>query len=214
MKDNQLQTSPTEKKKKQKTKLQLKAPTQQRSRQTVSTILQACSKLLVQESFFSVTTDKVAKEAGVSIGSLYQFFGNKESVVSAVIRQLMSKDLEKFKTALLNTENLSQQEKINLITKTLIEIYSTSVELRSKIQSIQNYLIDRQFFNEHMKSYSETIEKVLSPMQNRNSKCVSFVITNALIGLLNNSFEQNSRFYEDKKLLEEIELLFQTYIMA
>ncbi len=198
--------------KKKKTKLQLKAPTQQRSRQTVSTILQACSKLLVEESFFSVTTDKVAKEAGVSIGSLYQFFGNKESVVSAVIRQLMSDDLEKFRTALANVENLSQEQKINLITKTLVEIYSTSTELRSKIQSIQNYLIDRQFFQDYMRSFSDTIEKALSPMANRNAKCVSYVVTNALIGFLNNSFEHNPRFYEDKKLIEEVELLFRSYV--
>ncbi len=205
-------SSPIEKKKKQKTKLQLKAPTQQRSKQTVSIILQACSKLLVEESFFGVTTDKVAKEAGVSIGSLYQFFGNKESVVSAVIRQLMSDDLHKFKTSMVNIDSLSQQKKINLITKTLIDIYSSSVELRAKIQSIQNYLIDRQFYQDHMQSYREIIERTLSPMTGRNSKNVSFVITNALIGLLNNFFEHNSRFHEDENLVEEIERLFSHYI--
>lgn len=202
----------SEKKKKKKTKLQLKAPTQQRSRQTVSTILQACSKLLVEESFFSVTTDKVAKEAGVSIGSLYQFFGNKESVVSAVIRQLMNEDLEKFKAAMANVDNLNQQQKIDLITKTMVDIYSTSTELRSKIQSIQNYLIDRQFFQDYMRSFSDLIERTLSPVQNRNTKCVSYVVTNALIGFLNNCFEHNPRFYEDKKLLEELELLFRNYV--
>ncbi|RYF47165.1 MAG: TetR/AcrR family transcriptional regulator, partial [Cytophagaceae bacterium] len=35
---------------------------------------------------------KIAVEAGVSIGSLYQFFGNKESVVSALIKQLIEDD--------------------------------------------------------------------------------------------------------------------------
>ena len=69
--------------KKSKTKLQLKAPTQERSRQTVATILEACERIMIREGFYGVTTDKIAKEAGVSIGSLYQFFGNKESVVSA-----------------------------------------------------------------------------------------------------------------------------------
>lgn len=202
----------TEKRKKAKTKLQLKAPTQQRSKQTVSTILQACSALLVKESFFGVTTDKVAKEAGVSIGSLYQFFGNKESVVSAVIRQLLDDDLQKFRAALSNTSTLSQKQKINLMIHTLINIYSSSIELRTKIQSIQNYLIDRQFFQDHMQAYSEIIEKTLSPFENRNSKNVSFVLTNALIGLLNNSFEHSPNFYENGDLIKEMENLFQSFI--
>src|SRR5690606_27088448 len=66
--------------KKKKKKLQLKAPTQERSKQTVNTLVTSCSQILREEGFFGVTTDKVAKLAGISIGSLYQFFGNKESV--------------------------------------------------------------------------------------------------------------------------------------
>ena len=93
--------TPETKAKKKKTKIQVKAPTQERSRQTVSTILNACSRILIREGFFGVTTDKIAKEAGVSIGSLYQFFGNKESVVSAVIHNLLDQDkqymLKRFK---------------------------------------------------------------------------------------------------------------------
>lgn len=71
---------------KKKTKIQVKSPTQERSKQTVSSILEACARIISREGYFAVTTDKIAVEAGVSIGSLYQFFGNKESVVSALIK--------------------------------------------------------------------------------------------------------------------------------
>lgn len=210
MKDNIAEAA--EKRKKTKTKLQLKAPTQQRSKQTVSTILQACSNLLIKDGFFGVTTDKVAKEAGVSIGSLYQFFGNKESVVSAVIRELLNDDVRKFRIAMSNASTLNQKQKTSLIIHTLIEIHSSSLELRMKIQSIQNYLLDRQFFQDHIQSYCEVIEKTLSPIESRNLKNVSFIFTNALLGLLNNSFEHNTQFHENSSLINEVELLFQSYL--
>ncbi len=205
-------TENLEKKRRSKTKLQLKAPTQQRSKQTVSTILQACSKLLIEEGFYGVTTDKVAKEAGVSIGSLYQFFGNKESVVSAVIREVLNNDILKFKAAVANTASLNQKQKINLIIHTLIQNHSSSLELRTKIQSIQNYLLDRQFFQDHIQSYCDIIEKVLTPMENRNIKNVAFILTNSLLGLLNNAFEHNSHFHENTALIKEMELLFESYL--
>jgi len=204
--------TPLEKKKKQKTKLQLKAPTQERSRQTVSTILKACSKILVQEGFFGVTTDKVAKEAGVSIGSLYQFFGNKESVVSAVIQDLINSDVDRFRAALANVDHLSQQERVQLVVKTLIDTYQSSVELRVKVQSIQNYLVDRQFHQQYMRAYTETLEKTFSSLPGRSVKKVSFVLMNALIGFLNNALEDNPSFSEDTELKKEIERLFETYI--
>lgn len=66
-----------------------KAPRQARSRATVEAILTAAARVLVQEGFERTTTNRVAAVAGVSVGSLYQYFPNKQALVRALYdRQL------------------------------------------------------------------------------------------------------------------------------
>ena len=65
----------------------------ERSRATVDTLVEATARILVKEGFDKASTNRIAEVAGVSIGSLYQYFPSKESLVAAVIdrhqRQLM-----------------------------------------------------------------------------------------------------------------------------
>jgi AcrR family transcriptional regulator len=62
-----------------------KAPRQARSRATVDTILAAAARVLVKDGFERTTTNRVADAAGVSIGSLYQYFPSKEALVAALV---------------------------------------------------------------------------------------------------------------------------------
>jgi AcrR family transcriptional regulator len=64
-----------------------KAPQQQRSRETVDVILAATARVLVKEGFDHASTNRIAEAAGVSIGSLYQYFPSKESLVAALIER-------------------------------------------------------------------------------------------------------------------------------
>jgi AcrR family transcriptional regulator len=62
-----------------------KSPRQRRSKATVDAILAATARVLVAEGYERASTNRVARVAGVSIGSLYQYFPNKEALVLAVI---------------------------------------------------------------------------------------------------------------------------------
>jgi AcrR family transcriptional regulator len=72
-----------------------KQPIQARSRQTVAAILQATAQVLMTNGYDGTTTNLVAEKAGVSIGSLYEYFPNKESLVAALasvhIAELMAR---------------------------------------------------------------------------------------------------------------------------
>jgi AcrR family transcriptional regulator len=62
-----------------------KSASQARSRETVDALLRATARLLVRDGYERTNTNKIAEAAGVSVGSLYQYFPNKEALVAAVV---------------------------------------------------------------------------------------------------------------------------------
>jgi AcrR family transcriptional regulator len=62
-----------------------KSATQRRSRQTVDVLLEATARILVSEGYDRASTNRIAQVAGVSVGSLYQYFPSKEALLAAVI---------------------------------------------------------------------------------------------------------------------------------
>ena len=64
-----------------------KTASQQRSRATVDALVEATARILVREGFDKASTNRIAKVAGVSVGSLYQYFPGKEALVAAVIER-------------------------------------------------------------------------------------------------------------------------------
>jgi AcrR family transcriptional regulator len=61
-----------------------RAPTQRRGRQTVDAVLDAVTRVLEREGAARVTTNRIAAAAGVSIGSVYQYFADKRAILEAV----------------------------------------------------------------------------------------------------------------------------------
>ncbi|WP_158903732.1 TetR/AcrR family transcriptional regulator [Burkholderia sp. L27(2015)] len=64
-----------------------KTPTQRRSADTVDAIIEAAARILEEQGFEGYTTNAVAQRAGVSIGSLYQYFPGKDALTSALIER-------------------------------------------------------------------------------------------------------------------------------
>ncbi|NMM91281.1 TetR family transcriptional regulator, partial [Rhodococcus sp. SRB_17] len=59
-----------------------KTPAQERSRATVDRIVEAATRVLDREGI-ATTTNRIADEAGVSVGSLYQYFPDKHAIIHA-----------------------------------------------------------------------------------------------------------------------------------
>ena len=77
-----------------------KSASQERSRLTVDALLEATTRVLTKEGFDRASTNKIAAVAGVSIGSLYQYFPSKEALVAAVIDRHMREMLQLVRDAL------------------------------------------------------------------------------------------------------------------
>jgi AcrR family transcriptional regulator len=64
-----------------------KSASQERSRSTVDALLEATTRILIKEGYDRASTNRIAEVAGVSIGSLYQYFPSKEALVAAVVER-------------------------------------------------------------------------------------------------------------------------------
>ncbi|MBZ0115833.1 MAG: TetR/AcrR family transcriptional regulator [Sandaracinaceae bacterium] len=70
-----------------------KTPRQARSRALVDAVIAAASRILPERGPEDLTTHHIAERAGVSIGSLYQYFPTKESIVGALIDRKLESDV-------------------------------------------------------------------------------------------------------------------------
>lgn len=66
-----------------------RVPNQSRARLTVDSIVQAAQQLLDEDGPHALTTRRIAERAGVSIGSLYQYFPNREAIVAQLFEPLL-----------------------------------------------------------------------------------------------------------------------------
>lgn len=69
-----------------------KTPSQARARQTVEIILEGAARILRRGD--ALTTNHVAEEAGVSVGSLYQYFPNAPAIIAALIERHVGQEID------------------------------------------------------------------------------------------------------------------------
>jgi AcrR family transcriptional regulator len=71
-----------------------KTPRQERARRTVAAILAAAAQVFERRGYAAGTTDAIAERAGVSIGSLYQYFPNKDAILVALAERHLDEGFE------------------------------------------------------------------------------------------------------------------------
>lgn len=195
-----------------KTKIIVKAPTQERSRQTVATILNACSRLLLTDGFYEMTTDRIAKEAGVSIGSLYQFFGNKESVVQAMIRNIYEEDKRILNEKMHALPPLPVDERIKAMVEVMIDMARRNSELRAKLTTIVYYVMDPSYISESLRFMQDAVRHNLPQVPGRDMDKVSYMFVNAFVGLINNMAIDKPEAIHNPAITQEITQLFIKYL--
>lgn len=77
-----------------------KRPTQPRAQATFDALVEACAQLLAEVGYDAVTTNAIADRAGVSIGSLYEYFPSKDAVVAQVAELVTRRVMERLQRQL------------------------------------------------------------------------------------------------------------------
>ena len=110
-------------------------PQQRRARQTVEAILDAVIRILKRESFGAITTNRIAEVAGVSIGSVYQYFPNKRAIFAALHQRHIDEIDRVIESTLVKHAASSLDQLVRAMVEAMIDAHTTDPELFEVLQT-------------------------------------------------------------------------------
>ncbi|MGA8654314.1 MAG: TetR/AcrR family transcriptional regulator [Xanthobacteraceae bacterium] len=104
-------------------------PRQRRARQTVEAVLDAVARVLKREGVKAVTTNRIAEVAGVSIGSVYQYFPDKRAIFIALHQRHVEQIDRLVETKLVENATSSLEKLIRAMVEAMIDAHTPDPEL-------------------------------------------------------------------------------------
>lgn len=116
-----------------------KRPAQRRSRETVRAILEAAARIFVKRGYAAATTNEIAALAGVSIGSLYEYFPHKD----ALVRELLDAHLAQAEAALTAFDAAQLQQALAApLAASIEQLVAVTVALHAEQPSLHRVLFE------------------------------------------------------------------------
>ena len=106
-----------------------KHASQGRSRATVNALIEATARILVRDGFDKASTNRIAEKAGVSVGSLYQYFPSKEALVTAVMKRHSQELMQVVRGALAQAAALPMEQAVRTLVTAAIEAHRIDPKL-------------------------------------------------------------------------------------
>jgi AcrR family transcriptional regulator len=197
-----------------------KLPTQNRSKLLVDAIIEACQQILECEGSDQLTTNRIAEVAGVNIGSLYQYFPNKEAILTKIFTEKSARETDRM--ARESTERVAAKVDISL-QATLRELIAVLAEIQIQYLSIHGdfYREYHSFFDfagqinacvshdYQQPSLEQWLPQLLSLYQAQittdNLEQAAFATSKIINGLLVGALEDHPDWLSDESYLRVIE---------
>lgn len=134
-----------------------KLPKQSRSRDSVEAILQAAAQVFERHGYAAGTTNRIAARAGVSIGTLYQYFPNKDAILVALVREHLAEGIAALQPHLLSLrEGARVEDVLPGIVQAMVSLHSTAPalhrvlfeetqlprSLRAQLEALEDQLVE------------------------------------------------------------------------
>lgn len=202
-----------------------KQPHRRMSRQIVEAIRQACLRILAEEGPDALSTNRVAKLAGVSIGSLYYYFPDKRAIVDVAFREELERALGRNqgnyrRTQLRRFAELPLPAALEHFINSVLDRHRRMLQLepRHYVEHLRDYDFDKIL--RELYPNARTTEAWLdfllalhpaevSDQENRELKV--FVAMRALMGALNAVIEERPDLLEHAALPKELATLILRY---
>lgn len=117
-----------------------KQPLQKRSRETVAVILEAAARVLEARGLEGYNTNAIAERGGISVGSIYQYFPNKDVLTLALIARFERELLEAVGAAIAHTEGKSLRDSLRLIVRALLDVHAGRARLNRILETEEDRL--------------------------------------------------------------------------
>jgi AcrR family transcriptional regulator len=167
-----------------------KEPRQARSRATVETIVEAGARILSDEGWAGFTTNKVADLAGVSIGSLYQYFPDKLSLVDAIRRRHLDDCLAVMRKS--KAKGLSPMQFVANLVHAMIAAHSVYPGLHrvllDEAPSSDDYRNPNSEFEvEYLAYYADAVATYRNRQASKADHIAALIISDAIDGVIHNA---------------------------
>ncbi|MBX3273138.1 MAG: TetR/AcrR family transcriptional regulator [Sandaracinaceae bacterium] len=117
-----------------------KRPRQARSRATVDAIVEATGQVFEREGFDKTTTTRVAERAGVSVGSLYQYFPDKRALIAAFFERRLEQDIAMMQAVLSRSAGGSPASVLRVAAEEIVRIYREDRALYASVVEILSFM--------------------------------------------------------------------------
>ncbi len=193
-------------------------PVQARSRERVERILDAAAQLLTEEGYNAVKTNLIAKRAGVSIGSVYQFFPNRFAIIHALANRYQARIAETMKDLMGPDAPIRPwDEIIPEALDILADMWRSDWAFFSVWLAIQNTTELRELDQQNRETL---IEEILAPFLTRvlplEDREQIETVARVMFETTNLMLDQSMRMTgeQDPLMIDELKFLLHSYLAA
>jgi AcrR family transcriptional regulator len=195
-----------------------KQPQQDRSRLTVEAILEATTHILTQEGYDKANTNRIAERAGISIGSLYQYFPNKESLMAALIEQHSDEIAQLMESKLKDLSNAPLEIAIPALIKAVIAAHAIdpclhqvlSEEIPRSERSQQVHKADERI-GELLRAY---LARWNERIRSQNLEMTVFILKRTIESLCHSAVIEQPDFVSNNQFEQEVANLVLLYLIG
>jgi AcrR family transcriptional regulator len=181
-----------------------KAASQQRSRATVDALVEATARILVKEGFDKASTNRIAQVAGVSVGSLYQYFPGKEALVVAVIERHQQEIMQTVRGELAEVLARPVEQAIRKMVTVAVKAHRVDPKLHrvlaEQIPRVGKLEKLEGFNREYYTLFRAYLESHRDELRVDDLDLASFVCVTTIEALTHNAVLHHSRILSDEKM--------------
>ena len=193
-------------------------PQQARSRRTWETIVDAAADLLVEEGYHNTSTNKIAERADISVGSIYQYFPNKEAIVLAVMQGFAERQYEILADGLAGLERDDLRTVVRRVIDNMLQAKRDQPELSrvlfEQIPPVGQHDILRDWTDRASALIGGALADRDDELRELDFEMASYILVNGCHGIVHGVVSTHQGPFDDAKLAEETTELVMRYLTA